>query len=64
MMGIDRPFSKLSACILLIGGLGSLVVSGYMGHDIPTETYALLSASLGSASTFLFMADKKKDGGD
>ena len=58
---IDRPVSKLTASILLIGGLGSMVGASYLGFNIAVETYAILGATLGSAATFLFMADKDKD---
>jgi len=59
---IERPVSKITAAILLIAGLGSVVWSSYVGFHVSVETYALLSASLGSAATFLFMADKDKTG--
>ena len=63
---IDRPFSKSTAMIIIVFSVLALILIPvyYPGYEIKTEILVIIAASVSSAATFLFMADKKKDGND
>lgn len=50
---IEKPVAKLTAAIVIIGGLGALFVL-----EINSEILAVVGAIIGSAGTYLFMTDK------
>ena len=63
---IDRPFSKFTATTVIVFSVLALIIipAFISSYKIPTEILVIIAASVSSAATFLFMADKKKDGND
>lgn len=51
---IDKPVAKLTAAIVVIGGLTALFFL-----DVNTEILAVVGGIIGSAGTYLFMTEAK-----
>ena len=57
-MTIERPVSRLTAAIAILGTLGSAFVMFYNGIPIPEAGYGLIGGIVASASTYLFMSEQ------
>lgn len=58
---VDRPIAKITAATAVLGGIGSYVFMAANGVTIDPELLAALAGVVGSAATFLFMSEAKKE---
>ena len=57
-MKIERPVSRFTASIIIIGSVGMLFYLTLLQRTITPEVLAAVTGIVGSASTFLFMSEQ------
>jgi len=57
-MTIEKPVSRFTAAVTIVGGTGALIYTSAMGLPISESVIPIISGVIASAATFLFMSEK------
>ncbi|PBO85753.1 MAG: hypothetical protein COA77_02505 [Thaumarchaeota archaeon] len=58
MEQIEKPVSRFTAAIVIIGGTGALIATSALDLPLAESVIPIVSGAIASAATFLFMSEK------
>ncbi len=58
MAQIEKPVSRFTAAIVIVGGIGALIYTSALDLTISESVVPIVSGAIAAASTFLFMSEK------
>ena len=57
-MVIEKPVSRFTASITIVGGVGALIATSALGYPIGESVIPIVSGAVSAAATFLFMSEQ------
>jgi len=58
-MVIEKPVSRITAAVTIVGGTGALIYTSALGYPIAESVVPIVSGAIAAAATFLFMSEGK-----